>query len=173
MTVTDLRTGPLAIKLLHHFEGCKLRAYKCPAGVWTIGYGDTGPHVTPGLVWTQDQAEAAFRARLAREFEPAVRECCTAETTPAQFGAMVALAYNIGTGPREWKPGRPKGFRQSSVARLHRAGDHAGAALAFLSWNRVAGKAVAGLTRRRSAEAALYRSDFDELARLTAGEVKA
>lgn len=161
MTANDLRTGPMAIKLLHHFEGCKLTAYKCPAGVWTIGYGDTGPHVTAGLRWTQEQAEAAFRVRLAREFEPAVRKVCDERTTPAQFGAMVALAYNIGVGA----------FARSSVARCHRDGNHAGAALAFLSWNRAGGKVMPGLTRRRSAEAALYRSDFAELFRLTGGEV--
>lgn len=162
--MTELRIGPRAIKLMHHFEGCKLTAYRCPAGVWTIGWGDTGPHVKAGLVWTQEQADAAFKARIEREFAPGVAKA-TREATAARFGAMVALAYNIGV----------QAFSGSSVARLHKAGSFDGAAASFGAWNkaRVNGvlRPVAGLTRRRAAEAALYRSDFAELSRLTGGDV--
>ena len=158
-----MKVGPKALALLHHFESCRLKAYRCPAGVWTIGYGDTGPHVTPGLTWTQKQADEAFATRIAREFAPAVaRAIGDAPTTPAQFGAMVALAYNIGAAA----------FTKSSVARLHKAGDHGGAARAFNMWTKADGRVLAGLVRRRGAEAALYRSDFAELSRLTQGAVK-
>jgi GH24 family phage-related lysozyme (muramidase) len=164
MTVANgtSRVGPLAIELMHHFEACKLKAYRCPAGVWTIGWGDTGPHVEPGLVWTQAQADAAFERRLNNEFAPAVREAA-GDATPAQFGAMVALAYNIGVGA----------FRRSSVARFHKAGNHEAAADAFLMWNKALGRVLPGLNRRRKAERALYRRDFAELARLTDGAVAA
>lgn len=149
--MTDLRVGPRARALMHHFESCRLTAYRCPAGVWTIGWGDTGTHVRGGLVWTQAQADAAFDARLAREFAPAVTKAIgNAPTTPAQFGAMVALAYNIGVGA----------FAKSSVARKHAAGDSAGAAGAFALWNKAGGKVLAGLIRRRAAEAALYCGDL-------------
>lgn len=151
-----MKTGPRAIALMHHFEGCKLTAYRCPAGIWTIGYGDTGAHVKPGLVWTQAQADAAFVDRLAREFEPGVmRAIGDAATTPGQFGAMVALAYNIGVGA----------FSRSSVAKRHVAGDHAGAGAAFLMWNKAGGRVLAGLTRRRTAERLLYDgrlAEFDK-----------
>lgn len=169
-----LVTGPKARALMHHFEKCRLSTYRCPAGKWTIGWGDTGRHVKPGLVWTQAQADEAFAKRLATEFEPAVREAIgDAPTTPAQFGAMVALAYNIGVGPKDWKPGMKQGFRQSSVARLHAAGKTTAAADAFLAWNKIGGAPSSGLTRRRSAERALYAGDFNEVERLTFGEVKA
>ena len=160
--MTDRKVGPLVLALMHHFEACKLAAYRCPAGVWTIGWGDTGPHVVAGLRWTQVQADDAFQRRIEYEFAPAVaRAIGDAPTTPAQFGAMVALAYNIGV----------RGFAGSSIARKHKAGDQAGAAASFALWNKSKGKVLAGLTRRRGAEAALYRGDLAELKRLTNGEV--
>jgi lysozyme len=156
------RVGPLSQELVRHFEGCELRAYKCPAGVWTVGYGSTGPNIGPGTVWTLEQAEAELERRLNVEFAPAVRDAA-GDATPSQFGAMVALAYNIGCAA----------FRKSSVARFHKAGNYAGAADAFLMWNKARGTVLAGLTRRRKAERALYRADFDELAALTDGKVRA
>jgi GH24 family phage-related lysozyme (muramidase) len=144
-----LRVGPRAVALMHHFEGCRLHAYKCPVGIWTIGWGDTGPHVKEGLVWTQAQADEAFRNRLAREFEPGVAKAIGAAfTTPAQFGAMVALAYNIGVGA----------FNRSGVATHHRAGRHEAASKAFMSWTKGGRplRSISGLVRRRNVERMLY-----------------
>jgi GH24 family phage-related lysozyme (muramidase) len=155
------RVGPRAIALMHAFEGCRLKAYRCPAGIWTIGWGDTGPHVHAGLAWTQEQADAAFAARLEREFVPGVAKAIgDAPTTPAQFGAMVALAYNVGV----------KAFTGSSAAREHRAGNHAAAEAAFHRWNKAGGRVLTGLVRRRAAEAALYRGDFAAVTKLTGGK---
>jgi lysozyme len=154
--MTILKTGPLSQAVMHHFEGCKLHAYQCPAGVWTIGYGDTGPHVHSGLVWSRHQAEMAFSARLAHEFEPGVSAAIgDAPTTPAQFGAMVCLAYNIGVGA----------FRKSSVCRHHVAGDHAKAAAAFMSWTKAGGRVLQGLVRRREVERALYEGRLADVQR--------
>ncbi|WP_341207290.1 lysozyme [uncultured Sphingomonas sp.] len=163
-----LAVGPLAIALMHHFERCELVAYRCPAGKWTIGWGMTyypaGGRVKQGDRITQEQADAMFVQLLERDFAPAVRAAIgAAETTPAQFGAMVALAYNIGAVR----------FTFSTVARRHRAGDVAGAAEAFLLWNKVNGTVSNGLVRRRRAERALYLSRFVELKGLTNGEVAA
>jgi len=109
-----------------------------------------------------------FAQLVERDFaKPVSAAIGDAATTPAQFGAMVALAYNIGIGPRVWIPGMAKGFRQSEVLKKHRAGKHAEASRAFGSWTRAAGQVMAGLVRRRAAEAALYRSDMAEVARLT------
>lgn len=165
---TPIAVGPLAIALMHHFERCELVAYRCPAGKWTIGWGMTyypaGGRVKQGDRITQDQADAMFAQLLERDFAPAVRAAIgAAETTPAQFGAMVALAYNIGAVK----------FTFSTVARRHRAGDIAGASAAFLLWNKVKGAVSDGLVRRRRAEAALYLSRFAELKALTFGEVVA
>ena len=142
---------PRAIKLLHDFEGCRLKAYMpTPKDRPTIGWGMTfypdGRAVRMGDVITQAQADADFAAILAR-FASQVRPLVP-NATPLQFGAMVALAYNIGVA----------GFTRSSVRRLHNNGDHKGAARAFGLWNKQAGKVLAGLTRRRAAEAALYLS---------------
>jgi len=175
--MTDLKVGPKALALLDHFEDCRLVAYLCPAGKWTIGRGMTyypdGRSVRAGDRLSQVQADAMFAELLQRDFAAPVRAAIAglATTSAAQFGAMVALAYNIGIGPKLWVPGRAKGFRQSEVLRLHRAADHAGAAAAFAGWVRAAGKVQPGLVRRRAAEAALYRSEFAELRRLTMGDV--
>lgn len=138
--------GGKGLALIKHFEGCKLSAYKCPANVWTIGYGSTGSHVKPGMQITEQEAEKLLREDLSR-FEKAVAEDAP-NATQNQFDAMVSLAFNIGIA----------GFRRSSVRRLHRAGDHQGAAKAFLMWSKAGGKTLRGLVRRREAEAALYRS---------------
>lgn len=143
-----MRTNAAALELITRNEGLRLDAYLCPAGVWTIGYGDTGPDVCRGLTITKDEAERRFCDRLEREFEPGVlRAIGDAPTTDNQFGAMVSLAYNIGVG----------GFAKSSVARFHKAGNHEAAANAFRLWNKAGGRVMGGLTRRRHEEAELYR----------------
>ncbi len=161
-----LKLGPKAIALMHHFEDCRLSAYLDVVGVPTIGWGNTyhadGRRVKLGDRLTQAEANGLFATIVERDFAGPIRGLLSdAPTTPAQFGAMVALAYNIGLAA----------FKRSSVLRRHLAGDHSGAAAAFLMWNKAGGRVLAGLTRRRSAEAALYRSDFASLARLTNGEV--
>lgn len=141
---------PAGITLIKANEGCRLTAYPDPAtggDPWTIGFGDTGPDVRPGLRITQQEAEDRLTARLAREFEPGVSAAIgDAPTTDNEFSAMISLAYNIGVGA----------FKGSSVARLHRAGNHAAAASAFALWNKAGGAVLAGLTRRRKEEADLY-----------------
>lgn len=177
--MTDRKVGPKARALMHHFESCKLKAYADPGTggkPWTIGWGMTyypdGRTVQPGDRITQDQADAMFVQLVERDFATPVSVAIgDAPTTAAQFGAMVALAYNIGIGPRVWLPGMKKGFRQSDVLKLHRAGKYDAAALAFGSWTRASGNVMAGLVRRRAAEASLYRENYAELARLTMGDV--
>ncbi|MDK8188119.1 MULTISPECIES: lysozyme [Sphingomonas] len=176
MTNANLKVGPMALDLIHHFEDCRLTAYRDAVGIPTIGWGMTyypdGRKVKIGDTITQEQADAMFAQVLERDFAAPVRKALgDAPTTPAQFGAMCALAYNIGMGPVVWLPGMKKGFRQSEVLKKHRAGDYAGTSSAFQGWIRAGGQVLAGLVRRRNAEAALYRSDFDALLRYTNGEV--
>jgi GH24 family phage-related lysozyme (muramidase) len=161
-----MKPGPVAIALLHHFERCVLTAYLCPAGKWTIGWGMTyypdGRRVKAGDRITRDQADAMLEQLLARDFAaPVMAAIGRAPVTAAQFGAMVALAYNIGL----------KAFRSSSVLRLHRAGQIDAAGSAFGLFNLVNGRKSNGLVRRRAAEAALYVSNFAELKAQTFGEV--
>lgn len=147
------------ITLLKEFEGLKFEAYldeiACPP-VWTIGYGDTGPDVREGTVWTKEQCEARLQARLT-EFAEEVLDACIEVPNANQLAAMTCLAYNIGLGwERKKRPGDKDGFRQSTVLRMHNQGKFAEAGAAFSMWNKAGGRVRAGLTRRRAAEAALY-----------------
>ncbi|WP_310534593.1 lysozyme [Novosphingobium sp.] len=142
---TGRQIGAAGLALIKEFEGLELKAYLCPAKVWTIGYGSTGPHVTPGQVITEAQADVLLQSDLDR-FEDAVAKAAPG-ATQAQFDAMVSLAFNIGIGA----------FGKSSVLRLHKAGDHRAAAEAFALWNKGGGRVLPGLQRRRAKEADLYR----------------
>jgi lysozyme len=156
---SGMRTGAAGIALMKEFEGYarvlpggRVQAYQCPAKVWTIGFGSTGVdpfnggQIRQGTIWTDAQALERFRQHLA-EFEREVNRAVTAPTTQNQFDAMVSLVYNIGAGA----------FRGSTLLRLHNGRNYAAAEREFARWNRAGGKVLAGLTRRRAAEAALYR----------------
>ena len=137
------------LDLIKQFEGCVLKAYPDPAtggDPWTIGFGHTGPEVKKGLVWTQAQANNAIADDVSKFADGVLKLIGAALTTQGQFDAMVSLAYNIGLG----------NLKGSTLLRLHKAGDYAGAKAQFVRWNKAAGKVMTGLTRRREAEASLY-----------------
>lgn len=143
------------VDLVKEFEGFRAKAYKCPAGVWTIGYGTTasaGVGVTPkdGMTITKSDAEAYLQAALDK-FADQIAPSITAPTNSNEFGAFVSLAYNIGPGA----------FKKSSALRLFNAGDKEGAAKAILMWNKAGGKVLKGLTRRREAERKLFLTPVD------------
>jgi lysozyme len=143
-----MKTNESGLALIRQFEGCRLKAYKCPAGVWTIGYGWTHG-VKPTDQWTQAQAEEMLVKGL-DQYENAVQSAIGAHaTTSNQFSALVSICYNIGAG----------NFVKSSMLRHHKAGDYQKAADAFLLWNKAGGKVLNGLIKRRQAERALYLED--------------
>jgi lysozyme len=144
-----MKTSPEGIALIKRFEGCRLEAYLCPANVWTIGYGHTGADVVKGLKVSQETADILLRRDLLK-FEAAV-ERAAGPAYQNQFDAMVSLCYNIG----------PTAFAKSSVARLHKNGQYANAAQAFLLWNKGGGKVLPGLVKRRNAERNLYLGEAD------------
>lgn len=123
------------------------RAYLCPAGVWTIGYGST-TGVVEGMTWTREQAELGLRNDVAR-FEAGVLKAATVPLTQGQFDALVSFAYNVGLGALE----------RSTLLRKLNAGDAAGAAAEFAKWTKAAGRVMPGLVRRRADEAALFLSE--------------
>ena len=137
------------IEAIRGHEGLRLVAYLDSVGVWTIGYGDTGPDVVKGLVITKAQAEERLRKRL-REFEGYANRAVKVKLTQNQFDALVSLVYNIG----------PTNFISSTLLRKLNARDYVGAADQFLVWNkgRVEGKLVVinGLTNRRHEERELF-----------------
>lgn len=139
------------LDLIKRFEGLKLTAYRCPAGVLTIGYGSTGPHVKQGMIITEAEAEALLRNDVAR-FEDGVNHI-VGPCTQGQFDALVSFAFNLGLGA----------LMSSTLLKRHKAGDFARAADAFLSWNKARGAGgklavLPGLTKRRAAERHLYLS---------------
>lgn len=162
-----MKTGPDGIYLMHKYESCKLTAYPDPAtggAPWTIGFGETGPHVKPGMTITQAQADSMFAARLAKEFEPGVASAVDGRIVKqCEFDALVCFAYNVGLA----------NLRSSTLLRKYRAGDIAGAANEFLRWDKAAGKRMLGLYRRRVSERALFLGKSGEQAYIEGQAVKA
>lgn len=132
------------LSLIKHFEGCVLTAYRDSVGIWTIGYGHTGEDAEEGRCISQAKAEEILNADLAR-FEHGVEDMAF-PCTQNQFDALVSFAFNLGLGA----------LKSSPLLRKHKSGDFKGAAGEFLRWNRAGGKVLAGLARRRAAEAELY-----------------
>jgi lysozyme len=142
------------VDLIRRFEGCRLDAYPDPGtggDPWTIGYGATGPGIAPGVVWTQEEAEARLVEDIA-QFAGAVDRALTVPVSANEFAAMVSLAFNIGAGA----------FRKSTLLRLVNDGHFEAAAEQFLRWNRAGGREMPGLTRRRQAERQLFLTPGDE-----------
>lgn len=145
MGMVERRIGPKGLALIKRSEGLRLKAYRCPAGVPTIGYGSTGPHVKMGMTITEAEAERLLREDLER-FEKGVVQMA-GMMTPGQFSALVSFAFNVGLGA----------LQKSTLLKKHLAGDYDGAAREFAKWNKAAGKVLPGLVTRRADEAALYR----------------
>ncbi len=141
---TTRQIGQKGLDLIKRFEGLKLRSYKCPAGVWTIGYGHT-KNVTANQIITSEQAEQLLRSDL-RVFEKVVSDAVTVPLNQNQFDALVSLAFNIGGGA----------FGSSTLLRMLNAANYSGAADQFLRWNRAGDKVLDGLSKRRAAERALF-----------------
>lgn len=154
---TARRIGPDGIALIQRFEGCAKKradgtfeAYPDPGtggDPWTIGWGATGSGIGPGTVWSQAQCDDRLTTDLARYSADVGRAIGDAPTSQQQFDALVSFHYNTGA------------IARATLTKLHKAGDHAGAAAEFGKWVHAGGRRLAGLVRRREAEAALYRGD--------------
>lgn len=145
-------TNEIRAKMMQ-WEGCRLKAYRCPAGVLTIGYGHTGPDVTEGMSITAAQAVALFNAdvdKFARSVEASFQGVALKQK---QFDALVSLAYNIGLG----------GLKKSTLYKKVMANpDDPTIRAEFMKHvnARVGGvlKPLPGLVKRRTAEADHYFS---------------
>lgn len=135
--------------LIERNEGCRQKAYLDSVGVPTIGYGHTGPDVHLGLGISLARADELLAADL-EKFQDGVGDLLgSTPTSDHEYSAMVSLAYNIGLG----------NFGKSSVLRAHLAGHREIAADAFRMWNKAGGRVLAGLTRRREEERAMYLTE--------------
>lgn len=139
-----MKIGSKGLELIKHFEGCELEAYKCPAGVWTIGYGHI-KGVQEGMTITEAQAEEMLQSELI-EYEGYINDLVEVELNQNQFDAMVSWVYNLGGG----------NLRSSTLLKVLNAGNYAGVPEQMLRWNKAGGKVLEGLTRRRQAEADLF-----------------
>lgn len=128
-------------------EGLRLEAYLDTGGVWTIGYGHTGPEVVKGLKITLEQAEALLSKDLGTA-ERVVNKLVSVPLSQSQFDALVSFVYNIGEGQ----------FKSSTMLKLLNLQDYQGAADQFPRWNKDNGKVVQGLINRRQKERALFLS---------------
>lgn len=143
---------------MHEWEGLVLEAYRCPAGVLTIGYGHTGPDVHDGLVISKEDAVDLFGKDIAT-FEAGVLQLIQPRSQCA-FDAFVSLGFNIGLGALS---------RSTAIAR-YRAGDTNGAAEALQWWDKARVNGVLtplpGLVRRRAGEAAWLLAELQEAEQL-------
>jgi lysozyme len=147
-----MNIGNKGLRLIKEFEGCKLTAYKCPAGVWTIGIGSTrysdGSAVKQGQTLANEEAALLLLSKTLTSYEHAVN-AIKVDLTQNEFDALVSLTYNIGAG----------NLASSTLVKMLKAGDSkAEIAKQFLRWDKAGGKPLTGLTRRRNAEAELFLS---------------
>ena len=152
------------IQLIKSFEGCHSSPYRCFAELWTIGYGrvlypDQARLKTPerasytlkpehNRVWDADEIDSLLEADLLRFSSGVLRLCPAAADNQCHLDAMVSFSYNCGLGS----------LQSSTLRQRYNRGDYDGAADEFLKWNKAGGKILAGLTRRRAAERALFLS---------------
>ena len=135
----------ILIKLIKDSEGCKLTSYKCPAGVWTLGYGQT-QNIKQGMTWTQQQADEDVAKTALAVLNQAVKVSPILATVNIEKLAAIAdFIYNLGVG----------NYAKSTLKKQVDAGNWLAASSEIKKWNKAAGKELKGLTVRRGKEAAL------------------
>ena len=139
-----MKLGERGTEILKYFEGCKLTAYQDSVGVWTIGYGHT-KGVYNGMTITQEEAEQMLLTEL-EEYEGYIENMVTVPLTQNQFDALLVWIYNLG----------PTNFRNSTLLKELNAGNYNAAGQEITRWNKAGGKVLAGLVKRREAEAELF-----------------
>lgn len=143
-----MEIGQAGIDLIKQYEGCRLTAYKCPAGVWTIGYGHTGSDVKDGLTITPVKAEQLLKSDLTK-FEKHVQNFDSKyHWNQNEFDALVSFAFNVGS------------INQLTANKTR---TKAQIAQAMLLYNKAAGKVLPGLTKRRQAERQLFLTPVQEV----------
>ena len=130
--------------LIKKYESLRLTAYKCPAGVWTIGYGHTAG-VVMGQKISEKQADEFFDKDI-KQFEDAVNSLVKVPLKQGQFDALVSFVYNVGK----------TAFANSTLLRMLNSGNYSGAGEQFNRWVFAGGKKLQGLVKRRGEEKELF-----------------
>ena len=136
------------LELIKNFEGCELKAYKCAAGVWTIGYGHT-KDVKENDVITKKEADALLEKEL-EEYTSYVNNAVTQPLNQNQIDSMVSWTYNLG----------PSNLKSSTALKLLNLAEYEGVPAQLKRWNKATvngeRKVLDGLVRRREAEALMF-----------------
>lgn len=147
--MANRKIGQAGLNLIKQFEGCRLTAYQCSAGVWTIGYGHT-VGVYKGMKISQAQADAFLKQDIAK-FEKYINNPSyvpfTEQLNQNQFDALVSFAFNLGQG---------------NVKKLCVGRNINQIPSAMQKYCKAAGRILPGLQRRRKAEAALYNKKVED-----------
>lgn len=141
-----MKTGIEGLKLIKSFEGFRAKAYVCPTGVWTIGYGHTR-NVYSGQSVSRYEAEIYLQEDVS-EAEHVINQNVYSWLNQHQFDALVSFVFNVGSG----------NFLRSTLLRKLNSGDYTGTATQFLRWNKAEKNTLPGLTRRRLAEKKLFET---------------
>ena len=136
----------IAAELIEHFEGFSLKAYRCPAGILTIGYGHTGD-VQEDETITPEEAVALLMQDM-QSADHCIDEYVDVEINDDQRAALLSFIFNLGCGA----------FRSSSLRRLLNMGQYAAAGQQFSRWTKAGGMELPGLVTRRSAERVLFET---------------
>ena len=135
----------ILVKLIRDSEGCELKSYKCPAGIWTIGYGQT-KGVKEGMVWTQQQADEDLLETAWEVLNQALNASSVLKKATSQRQAAIAdFIYNLGIG----------NYNSSTLKKYVDKENWASAYTEIKKWNKAGGKVLKGLTIRREREASL------------------
>jgi lysozyme len=156
-----MKVSPELIKMVKHHEGVRVRPYRCPAQLWTVGVGRVIDPAHIGVKFedrknlpipagwdrtlTMAEVDELLQQDL-RRFEAGVLRLCPTGLTQPRFDALVSFAFNVGLG----------NLQRSSIRMRHNRGDYDGAAEAFMMWTKAAGKVLPGLVKRRADERNLY-----------------
>lgn len=147
-----------ALEMIKHHEGVRLRPYRCPARLWTVGVGHV---IDPNHIkvpfekrlelaipagwdrqFTMEEVDAILAKDLERFEEGVVRLCPATADNQGHLDALVSFSFNVGLG----------NLQRSTVRMRYNRGDYAGAGEALLDWTKAGGKVLPGLVKRRQDE---------------------
>ena len=157
-----MKVSENALAMIRHHEGVRMRPYRCPASLWTVGVGhllypaQAAMPVSDRLqfplraeddrVWTAEQVDALLAQDLVRFERGVARYCPAGFAHQGKFDALVSFAFNVGLG----------NLQRSSLRMKHNRGEFEEAAEEFMKWTKAAGKVMRGLVNRRLDERRLY-----------------
>lgn len=140
-----VRASSQAIELIKRFEGCRLTAYEDQGGVWTVGWGTTGPGINERTTVSQGVANGMLLGDISRVSQD-ISQLVGIAVNQNQFDALVSFVYNLGIGA----------FKSSTLLKLILAYKKQEAADEILRWDHINGVVIPGLLFRREAERALF-----------------